>query len=88
MCSILGHSLSRHVSLEGWRGEESRADGGSLDICVQGTIMPQHPANLSQFSFLPDSTAPLFPSIYPPPPLPPFPHSLLVAINYADSLTG
>lgn len=57
--------------MEGWRGEEVQADGGSLDICVQGTIMLQHPANLSQFSFLPDPTAPLFLSIYHPTPLPP-----------------
>lgn len=47
--------------------------------------MPQKHANAFLVSFFSDSIAPLFLSVPPPPSLP---LSLLVAINYTDSLTG
>lgn len=49
------------------------------------TIMPQQHANAFLVSFSSDSIVPLFLSVPPPPSLSP---SLLVAINYTDSLTG
>lgn len=54
-------------------------------ILVWLAIMPQKHANAFLVSFFSDSIAPLFLSVPPPPSLP---LSLLVAINYTDSLTG
>lgn len=58
-------------------------DPGSY-FCL-ADVLPQKHANASLLPFFSDSIAPLFLSVPPPPSLP---LSLLVAINYTDSLTG